>query len=78
MTPLPAGEMVRLWERARGQHPIDRALTLLETADPFTPRSELAGLWIGDRDRRLFDFRREIFGDGIDAEVDCPACGQQV
>jgi len=78
MAPLPAGEMVRLWEQGRGQHPVDRALTLLEAADPRRPRAELATLRLGERDRRLLQLRQEVFGDPIDAQADCPNCGQRL
>ena len=57
---------------------MDRALTLLKVADPTNPRAELASLRIGDRDRRLLELRRQIIGDRLDAEAECPACGQRV
>lgn len=78
MAPLPAVDVVRLWERGRHQHPVDRALTLLELADRRDSRDELSALSIGDRDRRLLELRRRIFGDRLDAETECPRCGQRV
>jgi len=78
MQPLPAGEMVRLWERGRRQHPVDRGLTLLELMEPSVPRRDLASLHIGERDRRLLELRRRVFGDSLEASTECLECSQQV
>lgn len=78
MSPRPTGEVIRLWERGRGQHPVDRALTLLEVADPPISRNELSVLPIGDRDRCLLDLRRRFFGDELVCEAECRECGQRV
>lgn len=78
MPSLPAGEMVRLWERGRRQHPVDRGLTMLEVIEPSVPRRRLAALQIGERDRRLLELRRRVFGDGLEASSECPQCNERV
>lgn len=78
MQPLAAGEMIRLWERGRRQHPVDRGLTLLEVMEPSVARGNLASLQIGERDRRLCELRRRLFGDRLEASVTCPECDRQV
>jgi HD-GYP domain-containing protein (c-di-GMP phosphodiesterase class II) len=75
---LPGGEeLIRIWEQGRRQHPLDRALTMLE---PFTGRTrvDLAHLPIGRRDRLLLDARRRIFGPRFDAVACCPECAAKL
>jgi hypothetical protein len=78
MQGLSASQMIGLWERGAGQHPVDRSLTLLAAACPeFTPEQ----LWefrIGRRDVCLLRLRERIFGPTMDATAKCPQCGETV
>jgi len=71
---LTASSILRAWECAARRHPIDRALVLLWSADPTLTTAELAGLAIGERDRRLLMLHRVTFGDRLDCLATCPAC----
>jgi len=61
------------WERAAGLVRPWRELELLG-AMTETPTDALAGLPLGERNRRFLDLRRRIFGDVVDCEATCPAC----
>lgn len=66
------------WERGEAQHPLHRALTLLQAGNPEQSLEELASLPIGERDRRLIALRREWVGSRFEAVSACPHCGEQL
>jgi hypothetical protein len=68
-------ELITIWERASGEHPVDRALTLLSACSDES-REELAVLSIGSRDARLLEIYERFFGPNLDAFAECPACGE--
>lgn len=67
-------ETLLVWESGLGQHPIDRALTVLGAAFPDA-RNGLAAMSIGQRDGRLLDVREANFGAGASGVAECPECG---
>jgi hypothetical protein len=71
-----AADLVDLRGRGAALHAIDRALLALD-ADGVD-RDALARLPLGVRDARLLAVRRALLGDRIDAEADCPACGERL
>jgi hypothetical protein len=71
-----AADLVDLRGRGAALHAIDRALLALD-ADG-ADRDALARLPLGVRDARLLAVRRALLGDRIDAEADCPACGERL
>ena len=73
-----ARELLEAWEHGLGRSPAHRALTLLATASPGTPLSEIARLPAGTRDLGLLRLRSELFGDRVDAVCSCPACGERL
>jgi hypothetical protein len=75
---LSASQTIGLWERGSGQHPIDRALTLLAAACPEFTLQQMAELGIGRRDRYLLGLRENIFGPTLDATARCPRCSETV
>ena len=76
MRPLSAPEICRIWELGQGQHPIDRALTLLTLACPGVGWDELAEFSIGERDARLLTLHEQNFGPALDGSADCPRCAE--
>lgn len=74
MIQLGEAAIVAVWEAARDQHPVDRALTLLASAWPARSRSELSQLPIGERDRLLFALRERMFGARLALCARCPSC----
>lgn len=71
---LATSVLLSLWERGADWHPLDQALLLLQTADPHESFESLSAWTIGQRDRRLLELRRDIFGDSIDGYAECPSC----
>jgi hypothetical protein len=78
MHAIKASRLVGAWERGQAQHPLHRALTLLRVAEPERSIDDLAMLPIGERDRRLLELRRQLFGNRFDAVSACPRCGEKV
>jgi len=69
-------DLIAIWERGAGEHPVDRALTLLSACSPSESREDLARLSIGTRDARLFEIYERLFGPALDAFARCPACNE--
>jgi hypothetical protein len=78
MRPLSAQQILRVWEIGQGQHPLDRALTLLTFACPDRTTEELATLSIGQRDASLLDLRTLTLGAALDGFAACPHCGEKL
>lgn len=74
MQAIPAGRLLDGWDSGRLQHPLHRALTLLRLAEPDQTIDSLAGLTIGERDRRLVALRRRLFGGAFEASATCARC----
>lgn len=75
---VPDGErLLALWERAEHEHPLDRALSILE-AFTRAPRATLAALAIQRRDELLIASRIAAFGPRLDGVGHCEACACKV
>lgn len=77
MRSLSASGLLEVWERGSGEHPVDRALTMLSACSQET-RQELAALSIGRRDARLLEIYERLFGPAIEAFAQCPNCGERL
>ena len=78
MRSLSAHDLLRIWEVGEGQHPLDRALTILAAACPELTRDELAALSIGQRDARLLALRELTYGPRLEGFVQCPGCAESL
>ena len=78
MYALSSREILHIWEVGLGQHPLDRALTILASAFPDAPHDHLAALSVGQRDECLFAVREGTFGSRLVSLVVCPACQGQL
>ena len=78
MHALSAQEILRIWETGSGQHPVDRALTILATAFPELPRESLVALSVGQRDRYLLDVRKWTFGTRLACFTECLQCRERL
>ena len=78
MYSLSALDLVTVWEAGQGQHPLDRALTILAAAYPNATRDDLAALSIGERDARLLRLRGELFGMALNGFAECLQCGERL
>lgn len=73
---LSNSDLIAVWERGFGQHPVDRALMLLSACSPAESQDELAHLSIGARDTRLLEIYARLFGPSLNAFAQCPACSE--
>jgi hypothetical protein len=78
MYTLSSQELLHIWEVGLGQHPLDRALTILASAFPGVPYEHLTLLSVGQRDECLFAVRESIFGSSLVSFVLCPFCQGQL
>jgi hypothetical protein len=78
MRSLTAQDILAVWEAGRDQHPVDRALTVLEYGFPDLKREHSARLPLGQRDGMLLRMRAATFGDMMTSFVRCPKCGEQL
>jgi hypothetical protein len=77
LTRIPSNsDLIALWERSTGEHPVNRALMLLAVCSPSESEDELARLSIGARDARLLEIYERLFGPSLDAFAHCPACNE--
>lgn len=77
MRALSAADLMHAWERAVGQPPVERALTLLSAGCP-EPAESLAALPIGQRDARLSQVYEQLFGPTLEAFAECPRCAERL
>ena len=71
MHALTPQQILTVWEAGLGQHPVERALTILLHASDGEAGRALAELSLGERDRRLLHVREQTFGRALDAYAEC-------
>lgn len=75
---LSPEKLLALWETARPQHALDRALTILAAVTPGATRDALADLSIGERDARLLQLRAVVLGRRAEGFAECPSCAERI
>jgi hypothetical protein len=78
MRTLTNPDLLDLWERGSGLHPLDRALLALAAAEPAETYHALADWPLGRRNAALVRLRRAWFGSAIAGWVACPQCGERL
>ncbi len=78
MRPLSAPKIIEIWERAAGQHPLDRAIAMVDAAVPELGVAGAAALCIGARDANLLAIRELTFGSKGVATANCPNCSERL
>jgi hypothetical protein len=78
MKPLSAAELLSVWEQGLNQTVLDRALILLTAASPELDFAGVAKLSIGQRDARLVELRKGLFGARLVNTARCPQCSERV
>jgi hypothetical protein len=69
-------DFLALWEEGEADHPLDRALGLIEAFEG-TPRAEAASLPLDRRDRALYRIAARLFGSRIRLIATCADCGSE-
>lgn len=78
MQPLDGQHLVMTWEAGRGQHPAERALTLLAAGVPDAELADLAHWPLGRRDAALLALRGATLGPEMEVHTHCPACAEEI
>jgi len=68
--------VLKTWEVAQFQNPVDRALTILAIASPCLARDSLAALTLGQRDALLLHILEQTFGPKLSGFAECPRCSE--
>lgn len=69
-------KILRIWELAAGQHPVDRAITVMQELFPERSWDDLARCSIGKRNDLLLTIREQIFGKELHGSSKCSECGK--
>lgn len=77
MVTISAQQLLTLWETAKDQHPVERALTLLTLVNK-SPSEVLENLSIGQRNSELLQLRKVLIGQSIVCLVICPFCQESL
>jgi len=78
MRGLSEQNILTIWEAGLRQHPVERAITVLTTADPQHSHSDSLALSVGQRDARLLAIRECTFGAHFAGYAECPQCGESL
>ena len=78
MQQLSDRDLLQVWENWIHQPLIYKSLELLALLDPDLDRETAASLPIGERDGRLMEIRKNLFGSQLQNATSCPTCGEQV
>lgn len=78
MKPVSASDLLSLWERGLNQSLIQNTLNLLALACPEMALNDIGTLSIGERDARLLQLRKWMFGPCLKNIVNCPECTKLV
>ncbi|RNF86933.1 hypothetical protein [Streptomyces botrytidirepellens] len=69
-------ELLATWEAGLAHHGPGRALLLHRAARPESGTEELRAVPVGEREADLYALRRALFGERMQARVECGACGE--
>lgn len=78
MRPLSAHEILRIWEKGRDLHPLDRALMILLPACSGMTWDSLSALPVVARDMMLFGLYEQTFGTMLKGFAECPGCRERL
>src|SRR6516164_11104829 len=73
-----AASLLQAWEVGAAVAPLDRAPSLLQTLDALPASMAVDELTVGQCDARLFELRRTVFGEMLEAVATCPTCRTEV
>jgi hypothetical protein len=77
MRALSSSEILELWERGAGLHPLDRSLSALRAAE--SSASDSVADWpLGRRNQALLELHASWFGPRLQGWTACPECGEKV
>lgn len=78
MQTLSSSDLVALWERGLGLHPLDQGLLALSAALPEVPPETLADWPLGQKNRALIKLHCTCFNPRLQAWASCDRCGEKM
>lgn len=78
MQQITEKDVLKIWELARNQHSLKRALIILAVADPKADVDTLARLSKGQRDQKLIKIREQLFGSSLPGWIQCIKCQEKL
>jgi hypothetical protein len=78
MRALSAPDLLKVWETARLQPPLLRAVAVLAAVEPGMTFDDIVRLPLGQRDRLLLDLYSLLFGERLNGSATCPQCSEQL
>jgi hypothetical protein len=78
MHALAAADVLSVWERTRGQTPLEQALACLACAAPERSWRDWASVPFGRFCHALFRLRALTFGPRLSGVVNCPRCDERL
>ena len=73
-----AAILLGAWECGAAEAPLDRAPSLLYSLGAMAESMQTGELTVGQCEAMLFELRRAIFGETLEAVATCPACQTEV
>jgi len=74
----PVKEILEIWEQGEGRTLLENSLQLLRVSSVTSAQEDPVNLSIGERDIRLLQLRKQMFGPQFTNVAHCPACKEQV
>ena len=78
MRQFTAIDMLTVWEQGLNQTRLYRALLFLMATHPELDPNAIAEWSIGQRDRRLLQLRKQLFGSTLVSTCVCPECSERI
>lgn len=78
MRQLTAIDLLTVWEQGLGKPQLNRALLLLMATHPELDPNDIAEWSIGQRDQRLLQLRKQLFGATLVSTCVCPECSERI
>src|SRR5512136_3461493 len=78
MRTLSSSDLLNVWERSAGLHPLDRGLVALSAAFPEEPPASLADWTLGRRNQALIELHCCLFGPALGGWTACAGCGEKM
>jgi hypothetical protein len=78
MRQFTAIDMLTVWEQGLNQTRLYRALLFLMATHPELDPNDIAEWSIGQRDQRLLQLRKQLFGSTLVSTCVCPECSERI
>jgi hypothetical protein len=78
MRALSSSDLLDVWERGAGLHPLDRGLAALSAAFPQVPPASLEDWTLGRRNQALIELHCSLFGSALQGWTACARCGEKM